>query len=68
METTICIVKATCILHNYLRSKNSGMRFEHLLEPQEAVTESLGNLQLEGRRATNLSAQIRDRFVNYFNT
>lgn len=48
METTISIVKAACILHNYLRSRNSGMRFEHLLEPQEAVAEALGNLQLEG--------------------
>ncbi|PNF36799.1 hypothetical protein B7P43_G09636, partial [Cryptotermes secundus] len=67
VETTISIVKAACILHNYLRSTNSGMRFEHLLEPQEAVAEALGNLQLEGRRATNLSAQIRERLFAYFN-
>nr|XP_022921038.1 uncharacterized protein LOC111429373 [Onthophagus taurus] len=67
IETSIKIVKATCILHNYLRTEKTDAPFSHLLEDAEPVIGVLDVLPVDGRRATNYSFQIRQNFVNFFN-
>lgn len=69
VETTVKVVKAACVLHNYLRIKNCDTNFIHLLEPVEPLQGegAFRNLGADGRRPQNFAFVIRERFVNYFN-
>ncbi|XP_050310637.1 uncharacterized protein LOC126746421 [Anthonomus grandis grandis] len=68
VETSIKVIKATCVLHNYLRTEKRDLLFSHLLEDAEPIIGALDPLPADGRRATNYSFQIRENFVNFFNT
>lgn len=68
IDTCISVIKAACVLHNYLRSINSDANFIHLLEPLEVEVEALQNMNIDGRRAANFAFQLRERFVEHFNT
>lgn len=67
VETVISIVKATCLLHNFVRDKQSDQDLQQLLEVPEPLLGALENLPIDGRRATLEAFRIRDRFVTYFN-
>nr|CAH7740489.1 unnamed protein product [Callosobruchus chinensis] len=51
IDTAVLVIKAICVLHNYLREK----KFDQLSTVSEA------------RRPTNSAFQIRDKFVSFFN-
>lgn len=70
VETAVSIVKTACVLHNFLRSKKPNQTAENLMETAEApvVGGLLANLPVEGRRATNYAFQLREKFVDYFNS
>nr|XP_023020608.1 uncharacterized protein LOC111509151 [Leptinotarsa decemlineata] len=53
VPTAISIVKATCVLHNLLRSKNVDEHFHHLTEYDPRPVQGLNNLPADRRRATN---------------
>lgn len=67
VETTIAIVKATCILHNYLRTKKCDSLYFEKLEPPENSIDAFVNFETDPRRATNTSFEIREKFVDFFN-
>ena len=54
------IIKAACILHNFVR-KRDGVRFEDTL-----YTAPFENISQQGARGTNSGLQVRDYFANYF--
>ncbi|KAJ8871575.1 hypothetical protein PR048_027901 [Dryococelus australis] len=55
VETVISLVKATFVLHNYLRSKKGDLNLQQLLEAPEPMLGAFQNLPIDGRRATNES-------------
>ena len=73
-HTVVKIVKATCVLHNYLRDKNMNVaniytdlnpdRLEYLGKNGAVV--DLGNLP--GYRSSNEAQRIRRVFTHYFNS
>lgn len=76
VETTILIVKTACILHNFLRIKKCDELYPEQWEnlqsaeqqfQQENEIGALANMELDGRRSSNLAFEIRGKFVNYFN-
>lgn len=66
--TTILIIKTACVLHNFLRTKKSDDQFFEFLDPPESELGAFTNITNDPRRATNLAFEIRDKFVNYFNS
>jgi hypothetical protein len=65
-ETTIKMIMATCILHNFIRVQNCSI---DTTEPDENDSIStLGELSINNRRGTNKSLRIRDNFVDFFNS
>lgn len=69
IETAIVIVKAVCVLHNYLRLKKCDQLFLNLLQekheqPNLGAFENLAN---DARRSTNAAFNAREKFVSYFN-
>ncbi|KAJ8971109.1 hypothetical protein NQ314_000891 [Rhamnusium bicolor] len=67
VETTIIIVKTTCILHNYLISKKCDEQYFEFLAPPEATLEAFRNIENGPRRDPNLAFQICEKFVTCFN-
>lgn len=67
VETSIKVIKAACILHNYLRTVKTDEPFLHLLEETEPEMQALNNFPVNGRRAANYAFQVRENFVNFFN-
>lgn len=67
VETTIVIVKTTCILHNFLRIEKSDERFFEDLEPPEQGVRAFHDLTRDPRRAISLAFETREKFVTYFN-
>ncbi|KAK7162507.1 hypothetical protein R3I93_006733 [Phoxinus phoxinus] len=67
-ETADSIVKATCILHNFLRRANGN----HGAEPDtsdSAEGSELGDIRgLRGNRASAEALRVRDTFRRYFNS
>ena len=74
-ETVVKIVQATCVLHNYLRVPTDAMitatyarlnpdRLDYL-GPDGAIVD-LQNLN--GYRSAQEAQQIRDKFLQYFNS
>lgn len=61
------IVKAACILHNYVR-KNEGKLSEptYTLPTTSSVTEIEDSNQLSHSRPTNQAIRNRDKFTEYF--
>lgn len=66
-ETVTKVVKAACVLHNLLRTKNIDEQFVNVVDMNEAPIEVFNNIPADGRRAANLAFEIREKFVNYFN-
>ncbi|KAJ8953490.1 hypothetical protein NQ318_023611 [Aromia moschata] len=69
VETTILIIKTTCILHNFLRIKQSECENFDFSDPSDKPSQQsvLRQLQSDPRRTTNLAFSIREQFVNFFN-
>lgn len=67
--TTIKIIKAICVLHNYIRTKKiDELQLNALLEEEDRP--NLGafeNIRNEGRRPINAAFEVRERFVSFFN-
>lgn len=67
-ETTIKIILTTCILHNYIRTKNCDIDTTELTDLDEyKLTGALDRLEIDKRRGTKKSLEIREQFVNFFN-
>lgn len=66
-STTIVIVRAACVLHNYLITKNSHEEFFQFLEPAPPEIGAFQRFELDPRRATRVAFATREKFVNYFN-
>lgn len=67
VETTIGIVKATCVLHNFVREKNCDALYGQNIETPEPDLAALENLEIDPRRANAAAFQIREIFMNFFN-
>lgn len=63
VETTKCLVLATVILHNYLRTKN--LPDETMIGPDSEVG-AFDLLERDTRRSTNEAFEMRNNFVRYF--
>jgi hypothetical protein len=59
------IVKATCVLHNYLRTEACDDKYYEYLEAAEPVMGALNYLRNDPRRSVNMSIQNRYRFVDF---
>lgn len=59
IEFADCIVKACCILHNFVRRRD-GYNFE------ESLTCDMESIPAQGLRATTHGVKVRDTFMNYF--
>ncbi|KAJ8947980.1 hypothetical protein NQ318_021081 [Aromia moschata] len=64
VETTILIIKTTCILHNFLRIKQSECENFDFSDPSDKPSQQsvLRQLQSDPRRTTNLAFSIREQF------
>ncbi|RVE44383.1 hypothetical protein evm_010953 [Chilo suppressalis] len=64
VDTADDIVKATCCLHNYVRTKEG--RF---IEEESTTTPApaLQSIRPTNQRSSNAAFQIREKFVSYFN-
>lgn len=67
VETTIKIVQAACVLHNFLRSKIYEDHYFTVLEPPEPQMKAFSNFNKDAKRSRNEVFEIRQNFVNYFN-
>lgn len=63
-EFAVVIIKALCVLHNYVRERD-GYDFKDTLTVPEALLEIPASLP---NRANRTSTEYRDIFANYFNT
>lgn len=68
VPTAISLVKTTCILHNFLRTKTCDHQYFQFLEPPQLTLDALNNFKNDPRRATNIAFDVRDKFVDFFNT
>lgn len=66
-ETVIKIVQATCVLHNYLRTKPCDIECDEFLEATEPQIGALSDMKTDSRRAVQTAFTIREEFVHYFN-
>lgn len=73
VETAICIVQATCCLHNYVRIQD-GHRQDTTAttaattQPETtSQLEALAPLRRTNQRSSNLACNVREKFVSYFN-
>ncbi|KAI5636938.1 DDE superfamily endonuclease domain-containing protein [Phthorimaea operculella] len=65
VTTSITVVNAACVLHNFLIERNS----EHVNYPVEEQREhEFEDLLPNSRRSSNYAFLIRERFADYFNT
>ncbi|XP_071960801.1 uncharacterized protein [Antedon mediterranea] len=65
------VVKATCVLHNYMRKTQTGSAaFQIHSEEFPTLPEAgaLQNLQATGNRASIDALVVRDKFKEYFNS
>lgn len=75
VNTVNLIVKATCVLHNFLRSYSSSSCEEEIPsfpsgsshDDVDMLSNQLTSLNKEKCRASKRAFQIRDKFSNYFN-
>lgn len=75
VETAICIVQATCCLHNYVRIKDGHRQDTSTTATTVATTQPETTSQLEAlaplrhinQRSSNLAYNVREKFVSYFN-
>nr|CAI5859436.1 unnamed protein product [Callosobruchus analis] len=67
VDTTIKIVRSTCILHNFIRTKNCDSLYFEYLDPVESTMDAFANLERDPRRATNMAFDIREKFADFFN-
>jgi len=68
VETTILIVKTTCVLHNFLRAKQCDSQYCELQPPDQPSQQSaFTHMEIDPKRATNLAFSIREEFVDFFN-
>lgn len=58
---------ATCVLHNYLRSKKCDDQLFELLESPEPEIGAFTIIRNDPKRAVQIAFQIRDEFVDFFN-
>lgn len=70
VETAIDVVKAATCLHNYIIVKrgNYDLDFSQNMAATSVTTRGLASINPTNRRSTSESFQIREKFVNYFNT
>ncbi|XP_050500955.1 uncharacterized protein LOC126880922 [Diabrotica virgifera virgifera] len=66
VQTATKLVKAACVLHNLLRTRNTDEQFLHLQENCNIPLPLVDNLAVDGRRAVNEAFKIREKFVTYF--
>ena len=66
-DTTTLIVKTTCVLHNFLRTKKCDDQYIEFLDEPEPL-QALTNIENDPRRSTNLAFLIREIFVTFFNS
>lgn len=66
-QWTIDIVKAACVLHNFLQAQSTPAQVTSLLhEVAGMAPEGLQSLQHSGNRPSHEAAQIRNQFMEYF--
>ncbi|CAH2013722.1 unnamed protein product [Acanthoscelides obtectus] len=68
VDTTILIVRAACVLHNFLLSKSGDDKYFQFLDSPEPVLGAFTDITNDPRRAARLAFSTRDKFVNYFNS
>lgn len=68
VDTVDRVVKAACVLHNYLRSENVRVGVEHDIEMEDMPINQLMPLQPSRLRAPTQNFIIRDNFKEYFNS
>ncbi|CAB3249176.1 unnamed protein product [Arctia plantaginis] len=70
VETAIDVIKAATCLHNYIIVKrgNYDLDFSQNMAATSVTTRGLASINPTNRRSTSESFQIREKFVNYFNT
>ncbi|CAK1600108.1 unnamed protein product [Parnassius mnemosyne] len=65
VTTSITVVKAACVLHNFLIERKA----EHINNPiEEQFEHALEDFSLNNRRSSNYAFLIREQFADYFNT
>lgn len=63
----LLIVKASCVLHNFLRSNSRNVYYDdNLLPPFDETVNVFANMEINNPRSTNYAFTIREHFVNYF--
>lgn len=69
VESAKVIVLATCVLHNFLRSKNSDKDFFDCLEEDadEPRGGAFSRISPEFKRSPRYALIVRERFVDFFN-
>lgn len=63
VELAVCIVKACCILHNFIRVRD-GFNFENTLSIEGL--ENVNEVNIRNNNVTRSGNTIRDKFANYF--
>lgn len=67
-STLTVIVKAACILHNYLRSNSRNVHYDNtLLTPVTEQPNAFIAMQNTNHRSANYAFNIREQYVRYFN-
>ena len=64
-ETTIKIVQACCVLHNFLQSTSTPAVIQRILPTDLALCEGLQAFNSRGNRNSDDAAEIRDQFTAY---
>ena len=67
VESVIKVVQATCVLHNFLRSKTCDAQCVEFLNETESEIGALHEISNDSRRAVQTAFAIREEFVEYFN-
>lgn len=62
------IIKAACVLHNFLRSSTRNIQLENILPSGEDQIRGLTSMEINSRRGSNCAMHVREQFVNYFNS
>lgn len=65
VDSAVCIVKAACILHNYLTKERLNTLDE---QPEEMPTSQLLPLRPTNSRSSLNAFAVREKFTTYFNT
>lgn len=60
------IVKASCVLHNYLRTKSCDSEYYEYLEHSESVMGVSTGMDMEVRRGQNVAFHTRQKFTDFF--